>query len=46
MLFQEDKETLVEFADGNCVRSAYIENFVLIIGVYHPVRALVVELAS
>jgi hypothetical protein len=42
-----DENILVEFPDGTKVPSAAIENFNLCVaGVAHPVRALVVELAS
>jgi hypothetical protein len=47
MYSQVDEETLVEFADGIRVPSTSIENVSLIVaGVSHPVRAVVVELAS
>jgi hypothetical protein len=47
MQSQVDEETLVEFADGTRVPSASIENVSLsVAGVSHPVRAVVVELAS
>jgi hypothetical protein len=43
---QVDEETLVEFADGTRVQTTSIENVSLsFAGVYHPVRAVVVELA-
>jgi hypothetical protein len=42
-----DEDILVEFPDGTKVRSAATENFNLCVaGVAHPVRAIVVELAS
>jgi hypothetical protein len=44
---QVDEETLVEFADGTRVPSTSIENVSLsVAGVYHPVRAVDVELAA
>jgi hypothetical protein len=42
-----DEDILVEFPDGTKVPSAAIENVNLcVVGVAHPVRAIVVELAS
>jgi hypothetical protein len=42
-----DEDILVEFPDGTKVPSAAIENVNLCVaGVAHPVRAMVVELAS
>jgi gag-polyprotein putative aspartyl protease len=42
-----DEETLVEFADGTRVPSTSIENVSLsVAGVSHPVRAVVVDLAT
>jgi hypothetical protein len=42
-----DEDIPVEFPDGTKVPSAAIENFNLCVaGMAHPVRAIVVELAS